>query len=532
MDAGPPRILPVGDRAVLVELPGLQEVLSVQAQLEAEPSAGQVDVVAAARTVLVIADSPRRAAAIAARLRGMDFSVQAAVDEILVGIDVVYDGADLDEVARHTGLSRQGVVDAHTSQLWTAAFGGFAPGFAYLVGGDRRLDVPRRESPRTAVPAGAVALAGEYSAVYPRESPGGWQLIGRTGTALWDLEREPPALIQPGNRVRFSAVREVLSVGAGVGAGSVKAPAPPGPAARAQGHGVVAVETGLQSIFQDAGRPGFASLGVAESGALDRGSYRQANRLVGNPPGTAVIESVFGGLVLAARTDQVLAVTGARVPLLIEGSDGTERRAATHAPFALRAGETVRMGFPSEGLRSYTAVRGGWEAAPALGSRSTDILSGLGPPPLARGGFLRVGPASEGMSVGNPELPAALPREAVLRFVPGPRIDWFPEGGLEQLSDTRWTVSPASNRVGLRLEGPPLGRLDRGELPSEGTVRGALQVPPSGLPVLFLADHPVTGGYPVIGVVIAEDLDQAAQLPPGAGVRFVASPGNAPVAAV
>jgi KipI family sensor histidine kinase inhibitor len=539
MDSGVP-IRAVGDRAVLVELPGLPEVLSLQAQLDAEPSDGQLDVVAAAQTVLVTAHSPRQAAGVARRIRSLDFSFRPRAEEARIDIEVVYDGADLAEVARHAGLSESGVIEAHTSQEWTAAFGGFAPGFAYLTGGDRRLEVPRRASPRTSVPAGSVALAGGYSAIYPRESPGGWQLIGRTDAVLWDLGRDVPALIRPGNRVRFAAVRESVTTSVRPGTASASgSPALPARRSRgaprhisipASGPGAFIVETGLSSMLEDLGRPGYAALGVAGSGALDRGSCRQANRLVGNPPGAAVVESLFGGLVLEARSELVLAVTGAPAPLAVTSPGGTRRSVDTCAPFLLRAGETLAVGAPAEGLRTYTAVRGGWEAAPVLGSRSTDVLSGLGPGPLARGGFLRAGTAP-GSAVGNPELPSTVSRPAVLRIVPGPRADWFAEGEPARLCAARWTVTPQSNRVGLRLEGPALRRVEAGELPSEGTVRGALQVPPSGLPVLFLADHPVTGGYPVIGVVISEDLDRAAQLPPGAEVRFEASPGHSPLPA-
>ncbi|WP_246199681.1 urea amidolyase family protein [Arthrobacter zhaoguopingii] len=536
MDAGV-SIRAVGDRALLVELPGLPEVLSLQAQLDAEPSEGQVDVVAAAQTVLVTAGSARQAARIARRIRSLDFSVGPRSEEARIDIEVMYDGADLAEVARHAGLSESGVVDAHTSQDWTAAFGGFAPGFAYLTGGDLRLEVPRRASPRTSVPAGSVALAGGYSAIYPRESPGGWQLIGRTDAVLWDLGRDVPALIRPGNRVRFTAVRESVSTAARRGAasapGSGALPARRGRGAPRKisvpvpGPGAFVVEPGLSSVLEDLGRPGYAALGVAGSGALDRGSCRQANRLVGNPPGAVVVESLFGGLVLEARSELVLAVTGAPAPLAVTSPGGTRRSVDTCAPFLMRAGETLAVGAPAEGLRTYTAVRGGWEAAPLLGSRSTDVLSGLGPEPLARGGFLSAGTAP-GSAVGNPELPSAVSRPAVLRIVPGPRADWFANGEPARLCAARWTVTPQSNRVGLRLEGPALQRVKSGELPSEGAVRGALQVPPSGLPVLFLADHPVTGGYPVIGVVISEDLDRAAQLPPGAELRFEASPGHSP----
>ncbi|WP_433799146.1 5-oxoprolinase subunit B family protein [Actinomycetospora sp. CA-084318] len=197
------RTRPCGDTGLLVELDSLDEVLALHADLAADPPSGTVDLVPAARTVLV------RVAA-AADLPGVDADVLARTpapasgrDGDTVELAVTYDGEDLDAVAEHTGLDPEGVVTAHTGQTWTVAFAGFTPGFGYLVGADERLHVPRRESSRTRVPAGAVGLAGEFSGVYPRESPGGWQLIGRTDHVLWDLDRDPPAVLRPGTRVRF-----------------------------------------------------------------------------------------------------------------------------------------------------------------------------------------------------------------------------------------------------------------------------------------------------------------------------------------
>ncbi|KQO03224.1 MULTISPECIES: 5-oxoprolinase/urea amidolyase family protein [unclassified Arthrobacter] len=530
----------VGDRGLLVELPGLPEVLSIQSQLQARPADGQVDVVAAACTVLVTVRDAVHLEALAERLRSTDPTLPVEVEDTLVTIEVQYDGEDLAEVARRTGLSEDAVVTAHSSRPWTASFGGFAPGFAYLTGGDPRLEVPRRDSPRTAVPAGSVALAGAFSAVYPRESPGGWQLIGHTDAVLWDTHREQPALIRPGNRVRFVPVRHRVQVGApeeaagpaepaergapGVEATGGEAPVRPaerGAAPAMEPPHLMVVHPGLSSTLQDLGRPGLMSLGVAEAGALDRSAARQANRLVGNAAGSAVIESLNGGLALEAGTDQVLAVTGADVGLTIAMPDGREREPLVCAPFLLRAGEVLRQSAPATGLRCYTAVRGGFAAGEVLGSRSTDSMSGLGPRPLVTGTPLTVALQAPASPVGEPESLRRAASPEVLRIRTGPRDDWFGAEGLERLCSSDWTVSAQSNRIGLRLDGPALQRTREGELPSEGTVGGALQVPPSGLPVLFLADHPVTGGYPVIAVVVSADLDRAAQLPPGSTVRFL-----------
>ena len=511
-------VRPAGTRAVLAELAGTGDVLALQALLQEHPLPGQVDVLAAARTVLVTADSPASARRIAATLPELDLTAPVQRDGGLVVIDTVYDGEDLAEVARLTGLGPDGVVAAHTGQLWTVAFAGFAPGFGYLLGEDTALEVPRRSSPRTAVPAGAVALAGTYSAVYPRRSPGGWQLIGHTTARMWDLSRDQPALAAPGQRIQFRAVRESLDIT------PESAPAADAPAQEAS-SGLRIISPGLQSLIQDLGRTGHAGLGVSAAGALDRASLRRANRLVGNAASAAVIETVAGGLQVRAVGDQVLAVTGAPAGLTITaGDDGAapDRTVPMATPFALLDGETLTLGAPASGFRSYLALRGGVDVPPVLGSRSTDTLAGLGPAPLAAGQTLAAGGSAESGVVGHPEIQPDFPDEGVtvLDVVPGPRADWFDRAALAALTAQEWTVKPQSNRVGMRLDGTPLRRTRDGELASEGTVSGALQVPPEGLPVLFLADHPVTGGYPVIAVVVDEHLDRAGQVPIGGIIRF------------
>lgn len=270
------------------------------------------------------------------------------------------------------------------------------------------------------------------------------------------------------------------------------------------------VEAGALSTVQDFGRPGQAALGIGRSGACDRGAHRLANALVGNHPTLATIEVTLGGLALRTDEDVVVATTGARCP------------GVPHlAPFHLSAGETLRLGLPPAGLRTYLAVRGGVDVEPVLGSRASDILSGLGPRPLQTGDALPVGttPRPEpGVDVAP--VPEPTGERLVVRVTPGPRRDWFDDAAWDLLTTQVYEVDSESNRVGVRLSGEPLPRLREGELVSEGMVRGAIQLPPSGLPVLFLADHPVTGGYPVIAYVDDLDVDRCAQLRPGQEVRF------------
>ncbi|KAF4410664.1 MULTISPECIES: biotin-dependent carboxyltransferase family protein [Streptomyces] len=280
--------------------------------------------------------------------------------------------------------------------------------------------------------------------------------------------------------------------------------------------GAEVVRPGALTTVQDLGRHGHAHLGVPRSGALDAPALRLANRLVGNPGGAAALETTADGTALRARSAVTAAVTGAPCPVLVDG-----RPAPWGAPVRLRPGAVLDVGRAVRGLRCYVALAGGVAVEPVLGSRSADLLSGLGPAPLAEGDVLPLGAAVGPVgAVDTAALPGP-PAELVLPLVPGPRQDWFAPDAPRELGRAGYTVSPASNRIGLRTEGPALRRVREGELPSEGMVLGAVQVPPDGRPVVFLADHPVTGGYPVIGVVPERHLWAAAQAVPGTPLRFV-----------
>ncbi len=266
------------------------------------------------------------------------------------------------------------------------------------------------------------------------------------------------------------------------------------------------VRPGPLATVQDLGRPGYAHLGVPHSGAVDEVSLRLANRLAGNPEGAAALELTFGGAALRFESAAWIAVTGAAV-----------RCAGMNAPCHVQAGTVVEFGTPWAGVRTYVAVRGGIDVPPVLGSRSADLLSGLGPAPLMAGDRLPVGRPTGTISVDF--APGLVPDpDPVLRITAGPRDDWFE--ALTPLVSGAYEVTAESNRVGVRLDGPALTRRREGELASEGMVTGALQVPPNGLPIVFLADHPTTGGYPVAAVLAAADVSRAAQLRPGQRVRF------------
>ena len=267
------------------------------------------------------------------------------------------------------------------------------------------------------------------------------------------------------------------------------------------------LEPGALTTVQDLGRPGWAHLGVPRSGALDKPALRLANRLVGNPESAAALETTLTGTAFRVGRAGAVAVTGARCDLRVDG-----RAVAWGTAVPVQAGAEFRVGPATDGLRSYVALAGGVAVPPVLGSRSTDLLSGLGPAPLRAGDRLPLGPAHRPPH-GSEAVPGA--RHGRLRVRLGPRTEWFTPGALEALDGAEYAVAAESNRIGLRLSGPVVERRRDDELPSEGMVLGAVQVPPNGQPVVFLADHPTTGGYPVVAVVVAEDLPVCAQARPG-----------------
>ncbi|MGI5352182.1 biotin-dependent carboxyltransferase family protein [Streptomyces sp. CA-250714] len=286
--------------------------------------------------------------------------------------------------------------------------------------------------------------------------------------------------------------------------------------------GLEAVRAGVLTTVQDLGRPGYAHLGVPRSGALDLAAHRLANLLLGNPETAATLETTLTGCTVRALGPTVAVVTGAPCPVTVDG-----RPAPWGQPVRLRAGAVLDVGAATHGVRSYLGFAGGVDAERVLGSRATDLLSGLGPAPLTDGEVRPLGTPTAcppaGRTVPDTAPWLAPPRELVLPVGFGPRDDWFTAEGLRTLVTGTYRVSAASNRIGLRTEGPALARAREGELASEGMPLGAIQVPPEGRPVIFLADHPTTGGYPVIGVVPPEALSAAAQAAPGTPVRFTPS---------
>ncbi|NDD75020.1 MAG: 5-oxoprolinase/urea amidolyase family protein [Gammaproteobacteria bacterium] len=514
------RVSSLNRSTVLVELADLDAVLALHASLVRTPLAGVHEIVPAARTLMLRFDPARWSRqTLAAALAQCDLSGATSDRGPSVEIPMRYDGEDLAEVAQLCGLSVDEVIRRHGAREYTVAFCGFSPGFGYLVGGDPMLQVPRRSTPRTRVPAGSVALGGVYCGVYPQASPGGWQLIGTTSIPMWHVERTTPAILTPGTRVKFVERDSVPSIEITPKEKSLIEPY------------LKVTAAALPALVQDLGRPGHAAIGVTASGALDRGSLRAANAMVGNPPDVAALEIALGNFACEIFGDTEIALAGAAVPIIVTRASGEIFDAVMQKAIGLRSGDRVKLGYPPRGVRTYLAVRGGFDAPKILGSSSSDVLAALGPAPLVKGSLVSIGRGSvERATTASRPAPSAphaaqtLPKSddvVVLDIFAGPRADWFGSGVLENFCTQVWRVTPRSNRVGLRLHGEtPLMRQRTEELPSEGLTSGAIQVPHDGQPVLLLADHPVTGGYPVIAIVAEHHLDLAGQIPPSAKIRF------------
>ena len=281
---------------------------------------------------------------------------------------------------------------------------------------------------------------------------------------------------------------------------------------------LIVEQAGALTLVEDLGRRGYAHLGVPRSGALDRGAARLANRLVGNPDAHAVLEVLAGGFRARFEGGETwFAVTGAWGSATLDG-----RRVAPYTAARARDGSVLELGPAERGIRYVLAVRGGIDEPAELGSRSRDTLAGLGPEPVAPGRVLAIGP-EPGASVPLIDQEAAFPppdSHVTLALMPGPRADWFTDVARGALFDGAWRVTEHADRIGVRLAGAPLARRVEGELASEATVPGSIQVAGDGLPTILLADRPVTGGYPVIAIVAQSSLDAVAQVRPGQEVRF------------
>lgn len=561
------RMFPLGDAAFLfswTEEDGTTRsgIAARAARLRKQGWTGLRDVVPAYRTLAVhlnlreLAGAARRAGrTLAAEIERLAERLYRALEDEADGVPaeaerhirlrVAYggeNGPDLDACAERSGMSAERFVEAYSSVVYEVAMIGFAPGFPYLSGLPEELAQPRLPSPRKKVPAGSVGIAGGQTGVYPVDSPGGWQLIGRTAERLFRPEAREPFLLAPGDRVSFVPVpaeeiekpeeREFEPVTASGNVSSF----------RAEEIGLEVIKPGLLTTVQDAGRFGWLAYGVTEGGAMDSVSMRTANALVGNPEDAAVLEMTLLGAALKLRRDLLCAICGADMEARADGVP-----LPTDRPVWLRAGTLLEFGRAVRGCRAYLAVAGGIVVPPALGSRSTDARAGLGGfagRSVAEGDLVPVGPLPRESG----RLAAGLKEQAdrraaswqavswhagriadnagsatsrtILRLVAGAEWEEFGEEGYRRLLEEEYRVESSSDRMGVRLSGPPIERNRKAELASHGVSPGTMQIPADGRPIILAAGCQPTGGYPKMAHVIGADLPLLAQLRPGDAVRF------------
>jgi KipI family sensor histidine kinase inhibitor len=515
------RFLAAGESALVVELgnaidPELNaRVLALDRALLESPFDGYLEAVPSYRSLLVFFDPERVSAkAVEDHVAGLGARTASASRSAsrLREVPTVYDGADLEDVGGRIGASVDEVIRLHSEREYLVYMVGFTPGFAYMGSTHERLGLPRRSTPRTRVPAGSVGIAMGQTGIYPSETPGGWNLLGRAEHRnLFDLSQDPPSYFLPGDRVRFVPVASL--------------PARPEEAAlpTPRGADVEVLDGGLLTTVQDLGRIGYQRYGVPVAGAADAPALRAANRLVGNAPGAAGLECTVSGPILAARGPIVAAVTGADLGAVVEREDIGRFEVPPWSSFFLRPGNVLRFEGRRSGARAYVAFAGGIDVPEVLGSRSTYLTAGFGGfegRTLRSGDRFGLGAAARAAAPGarwtrNARANGSEP----IRLVLGPQEDYFTEKALVTLTSSTYTVAAASDRMGLRFEGPALEHRHV-DFVSDGIMQGGIQVPPNGLPILMLADRATMGGYPKIATAALVDIPRLAQLLPGDTVRF------------
>ena len=499
----------LGDSAWLFEAGGndpcgrLELILRLVKLLEKQPIREIRDVLSSFETLAVHFD-PSDGEAVLAWLTALPPPAndeQTAPPPPVIEVPVAYGGPDLQNLVSALKLSEKEIVALHSEAEYTVAAVGFSPGFPYLTGLPDELRIPRKHTPR-AVDAGSVAIAGDQAGIYPFASQGGWHVLGRTGTRLFDPERAEPAWLKQGDRLSFVPVDRLES--------------PPMPEPhRPPAEGCLEILTpGALTTVQDLGRPGFQKIGVSPGGAADPISARVANRLVGNPDGAAVLECTMTGPALMFHKAARVAWVG--------WAD-----AQSGKPLDVSAGGKIDLTGRLLAVRGYIAVSGGIDVPLVMGSRSTDVRSGFGGHhgrALGSGDRLAIGAPNDGPPIG--EWRAGWPHvispgaTLELRFIKGIQAAWFTKEVREKLQTCIYQVSPESDRMGVRLDGLELLLAEPRELVSQPVVAGSIQVPPDGRPMVLMAERQTIGGYPQIGHVISADLPKLARAWPGTRLRF------------
>jgi KipI family sensor histidine kinase inhibitor len=515
-----PRVLPAGDAAVTVELADTLDlevcarVRALDRALAERPFAGLVECVPTVRSLLVLFDPARIAAAeVGVHVRErLAAPIAPAPPGSLHEIPVRYGGEagpDLESVADHLGTTADAVVQQHAGREYTALMLGFTPGFAYLGVLPPALSLPRRATPRTRVPAGSLGLAGPFTGVYPRSSAGGWHLIGRTTVPLFDPYRAAPARFSAGDRVRFVPTDETRA-------------ASPGAPSFEGGEPLVEVlEPGTQTTVQDLGRTGYRRYGVARAGAMDPIALGAANHAVGNARSAPGLECTLAGPRLRFLRTTRFAVAGADLGAVLWRSD-LGRWVVPHGRSVVaRPGNVLAFEGRRSGYRAYVAFAGGLAVPIVMGSCATDVGAAFG----GTGGALRAGDLLRGgRAIGSASNASPIPDASDLvrlQVTPGPQEQALDDASMRMILTEEFVVSTEADRAGLRLEGPRLRHRGSAEILSDGMPPGSIQVPPDGAPIVMAAEGPTTGGYVKPLVIVSADLPKLGQLVPGeTRVRF------------
>jgi len=434
-------------------------------------------------------------------------------EDRVIKIPVCYDdefGHDLEFVAGSHNISKEHLIKIHHQKEYKVFMMGFLPGFAYMGSVDDSIATARKLTPAPAVDAGSVGIAGKQTGIYPFQSPGGWQIIGRTPIQLFDIKKDDPFFLKTGDTIKFYPIDRLVYESM-----LLQKTIALSESAENKIEDVTIVKPGLFSSIQDHGRYGYQSYGVPISGAMDQHAYQIANALVGNKKNAVCIECTMGGLQVQFKKNSVIAITGAGIATI------NGRAIKTWQPLKAFKNDLLEIRYNADGLRSYLAVRGGFETDFMMNSYSVHVKSGIGRS-LKTGDALKTGetflpitkPIADAISIPVHE------SNSKVRVIEGPEFDWMDDTSKGKFYDQQFCLSNQSDRMGYQIQGEPLSRSNTTELVSTAVTKGTVQLTPSGQLIILMSDCQTTGGYPRVGQIAAIDLPLLAQLKPGDMIRF------------
>ena len=523
-----PKIYPLSETAACIEFGSSideathQQVLALNKRVQLEPFIGLLETVPAYTTLTVYYQPELIDSANNSAFGFVKNYIESLLDELnsdttngrqIVSIPVCYDdefGYDLDLIASNSLLTKEQVINIHQQQTYDVYMMGFLPGFAYMGIVDDAIATARNSTPRAVVEEGSVGIAGKQTGIYPLTSPGGWQIIGRTPLCLFDLQKPDPFLFKTGDLVRFHPIskdefhkikseqKQVVEI-----------------AEKQTNIDAIVVKPGIYSTIQDAGRFGYRSFGVPVSGAMDQPAFYTANALAGNKKNAACIECTMGGLQLQFKKNAVIAVAGGGAAFV------NGQLIKIGQPLSVSKNDMLEIRYNNDGMRTYIAVKGGFDSNNIMNSRSVYAKAGIGAPlkkeqGLLFGNMLSADPKRITESLSLPVYNS----EALIRIIAGPESHWMDPESIQQLSSQLFALSNQCDRMGYQLKADPLSLNEHKELLSTAVTKGTVQLTPSGQLIILMSDCQTTGGYPRVAQVAAVDLPVLAQLKPGDKIRF------------